>query len=455
MPPLLVLPRPQRPANLLLRVGEDAGLDGLVFCRSHIANDVSSSLRPASLVQIALMTIKGKRQDITDSTKRKLIQFYGNWLCIVEGTEDPEYHHLNENPAHSIWENLAPINGTLNSKIETDVWSVDTASILAKAEKLERRSKYTRAYGCQRLLGWIHRKLEVPDLELSAIAACIRTLRPILDYHLIEHTLRFSLEPLISDPVQRQRIGCTKWAQLCEEISNVVRDGSHYVEFEIWNAHKNDFLELTDHSPEAIFRKIQTLRHQAFSVSEQGDWTKASALTDKAIALGKDMGVESMITQRKTHILFEMRKHRELNHLNDFEQTLEYASKHKLICKSPTELATLLDPRIDPNQVDSWAECHMQNLRVAFLDACGQKKKAASLFGAYAEQYKQPHGIKATKKGNIPALAPYLAQHNITSIWQPLPKSLLLLISTLESKMPAIVQQQKNIAVKWKAIIKS
>lgn len=400
------------------------------------------------------MATKGKRQQISAEIMRSLAMFFGNRLCIVDGTENPQHHHLDENPANSIRENLVPINGTLNLLIETDVGAVDTMSILAKAEKLERRSRYTRAYGCQRLLGWIHRKREEPDLEISAIAACIRTLRPILDYNLMEHTLKFSLDSIISDPLQRQRIECTTWAQLCEELSNVVREGSRYREFEIWNAHKTAFLQLTDHSQEAIFRKIQTLRHQAFSVSEQGDWTKAAALTDEAIALGKEMGAENLITQRKTHILFEMRKHRELNRWDKFEEILDYASTHKLICKSPTELATLLHPLIEPNPIDSWAECHMQNLRVAFLHSKGHTKRAANLFAAYADQYKLPHGIKATNKGNIAALAPYLAQHNITSIWQPLPKSLLLLMSALESKMPAVIQQQKNLAAKWKNIIK-
>jgi hypothetical protein len=264
--------------------------------------------------------------------------------------------------------------------------------------------------------------------------------------------MRFGLEPLITNPSQYVRISCTTWALLCEEVGNVARESGHHTTFKQWNAHKNSFLELTDHSPESVFRKIQALRHEAFSISEQGDWTTAAALTEKAISIAKEMGVEDLITQRKTHALFEMRKHRELAQWSEFEKTLDDAVDRKLLYKSPTQLESLLDPSIDPPRLDSWAECHMQNLRVAFLDEIGQKKRAANLFDAYAGQYKKPHGIKATKNGNISNLAPYLAHQNIQSIWEPLPKSLLLLINSLEAKMIPVIEQQKVIAEKWRRV---
>ena len=68
------------------------------------------------------MPMKGKRKAIPENTKRELAKFYGSWRCIVDETEHPEYHHLDENPENSVTHNLVPINGTLNSLIVKFVW---------------------------------------------------------------------------------------------------------------------------------------------------------------------------------------------------------------------------------------------------------------------------------------------------------------------------------------------
>lgn len=393
--------------------------------------------------------MKPARRPISGNIKKSLAEFYGTYRCIVSDSEHPEFHHLNEDPSDSVFANLVPIDGTLNCTIETDIDSVDTNNITTSAQSFENRSRYARAYGCRRLLAWIHRKRLEPDSEVASISACIKNLRSILHYPLLEHTLQTSLSPTITTLDSRRRIYPATWAGLCEEISALLREAGHYSRFNEWNAHKNALVKLAGPSQNTIFSSMQMLRHNAFAASEQGDWTRATDFTDQAIAIGKDTGLDHLVTKRKTHILFELRHNFALKSKERFTGTLQSAIKEGLILSGPAEVDAKLQLHLDPGTIDTWAECHMQSIRVAMYEASGHKKRAENLFSSFASQYKPPYNVRATMHGNMTQLARHLAMHNIPHIWHPPPTSLLTLIDRLSSAMPTTIQEQHLLCTQW------
>ena len=363
----------------------------------------------------------------------RILDLYGD-TCVVDESE-PELHHLDEDPANTTLYNLLPINGGLNVQIENKPFQVQCLKIRAAAERWERLSKFTNAYGCYRLLAWLYQKQADSDCMLQNVTSCLRNLRPLSIHDFVQDVLERHLIPLLRVPSAYGRVDAATFAGLCEEIGAYLRENGHRSAFDDWNLLKVGFLKFTGDNCQSIFAQIQVLRHEAFALSEAGDHVTAKRRVNDAINFARYHGQESLITRRKSHHLLLMREHLFNREWDAFDQVIHEAGDGGLFLLNGNAVSRAFHPKSRRHEHDSWAECHMQSLYVASLLAQNKAVRAKERLEQYVAEYKKPFGIRATKAGYLPLLKDRLADMGLPALWTDIPRKNLALIAKLLQKV--------------------
>lgn len=149
------------------------------------------------------------RQTISVPVQRDLLRFYRRKRCVVGGTE-ADWHHLDEDPANSVFENLVPLghspNGILSGLDRTEsrtpfVFTPDLLPerLISRAQTLYYDWDVAGAYGCSRLAVFIGRKYAgAGPLDLAQYAVrCLWYSRHRSEQRLFRDVLLRDLLPLL------------------------------------------------------------------------------------------------------------------------------------------------------------------------------------------------------------------------------------------------------------------
>jgi len=244
------------------------------------------------------MSLDGKRRTI-----REVLDFYGSKRCVVSGQLDDEveYHHLDEDSGHWVFENVVPLKSGFNQAIDSHrkrnrgrKWPSAIHDELRSAKLLDRAVSHLNghsrpaSYGCSRLgcfIG-IHHENELDTAVRCAIHA-LYSVRPTSHLCLAADTLQRSILNGVFD-INPSDVPNVTWAGLAKEI------GCYYLEFGL----PKEFprcerliasLISDEESREASVTRLRTEQHHAFNLLKQGK-----------LAEGKDRLDE--ITQRMLDI---------------------------------------------------------------------------------------------------------------------------------------------------------
>src|SRR4051794_32579046 len=105
------------------------------------------------------------RQKISNTVEQRLLAFFRTKRCVVTGDENAEWHHLDDDPTNSVFENILPLGSNLNSPALRDArLRADKGNLGALNGQLAPRSliqtaawwfnvnwKTANAYACARL----------------------------------------------------------------------------------------------------------------------------------------------------------------------------------------------------------------------------------------------------------------------------------------------------------------
>ena len=382
---------------------------------------------------------KGKRVKPTTGVMTELELFYGS-RCVVEDTPNPEPHHLDENPRNSIFSNLIPINRQLNGDIEYRHGEVDIAKIIHAAKERFSLSWFARSYGCWRTVCFVADKCEHPELVMEGVQGVIESIRPIGRFDLLEDTLVRNLVPLIKQKCWFQKVGAGRFADLCDEISSLLRENGNTLEHRNWARLAERFLKITEDGNRGLFRRLQVLRHAAFEALECGDLKSSEILRGKVYSFAEENGMDKILKNRKSHILFEQRFLLQNKKFDELSQEFSDAETNRLMLKASDSKLAPKKFAEDRVPLDIWAEYHMQTIRAERLRQLKKGKKARDLIEVFASEYTQKNGIRATRAGMIPVLRAYLSRDPSFSLFRSISGSLVFRLEQIRFLLLHVVE---------------
>lgn len=139
---------------------------------------------------------------------RAATAFFGGSRCVASGEETIHWHHLDEDPANTVAENLVPLRGDLNQEIEKHrVDPLRTLPRLLRPDALRVQAiatfefaEHRQSYGAARLASFLARRASPdPGDQVFYAAGAITSLRAAPDPAYLADTLRRS----ILDPLKR------------------------------------------------------------------------------------------------------------------------------------------------------------------------------------------------------------------------------------------------------------
>ena len=389
------------------------------------------------------MANERKRVEEDSPLERQLVAFYGR-SCLVNGYGKGQWHHLDEKSSNSVFANLVPINGDLNTQIEKQPFEVDIPFVLARARLLERQSQFSKAYGCYRLLSW--HCIKVSDLNASAqtMAGCLRCLRPLGRHDLVRDVLLRSVAQLLLPSYRSMHVGASSWASICEEIGSYLRENRFLYRFRRWTNLKYEFLSLAEVRTEYFLLAIQARRHAAFAAIESGDPRRAQRAMQSAVNLAEENNCLQLITSRKSNDLYLMRELFFAKKWDELQQQFLDSDREGHFFYNPDVLRTRLGESTYLD-IDTWSECHMQSLRAAAHLRQGKKAQAEEKIEVFASMYKGDRAIRSTRSGLMIDLIPSFQKFSVQHLWVPVDPDSLRSVDHSYNSMLRVLNMLKTL----------
>ena len=202
--------------------------------------------------------------------------------CVVTGSNDPQWHHIDE--IHSNWNcfNIIPLSGDLNQQLDKRRYRslpVHLQPEVLQAIELDhyRRGEFAQGYACARLGASlaVPRRGDValgqsldPNLALEFCASALLNLRPISAIPFAIDTLELGILPILR--VHRSLVTCSAAARLIIELEVYFRDYGLYGEAIRWNDLAEHYLNHENH-PDLQGLRARAKQHRAITLMATGD----------------------------------------------------------------------------------------------------------------------------------------------------------------------------------------
>jgi hypothetical protein len=248
------------------------------------------------------MKISLVRATIPVSERRKLLSYYGSKTCVVSGdANNVDWHHLDDNPSRSTFENLVPLARDLNLRlaqyardaISTRGIALDPllspVGLTITAERHLLLGHPHLAVGASRVASFVMQLYLACGLEaaVSGAARALHYVRHAFDERMVmDILLRNVLQPMERSP---GRIGVNTKVDLCMELGALLQDAGEIMKSS----------EILDHAlllvpsrgatvPPSSFFELLWRRSRAFSemnnptradefLERGGDWKDGTA----------------------------------------------------------------------------------------------------------------------------------------------------------------------------------
>ena len=172
-----------------------------------------------------------KRQRISPLLRERVLQFYGG-ACVLTNApiSGSDLHHLDENNANSVFENLIPLSAELNEAIERNKHGLHAAhprlspeAISSEAGNRYDNNQFQQAYACNRLGAFLcKQQYSQPDMALKFSARALHSVRAINNLALAEDAIRRTIIPILID--ERDTLDWEGKALLALELGSYFRD---------------------------------------------------------------------------------------------------------------------------------------------------------------------------------------------------------------------------------------
>lgn len=229
-----------------------------------------------------------ERAKIGTVIKRKLKQFYGrDKPCVVINKKGAGYHHLDENPNNSKFENLVPLVSKLNQDIENTQrdpraalpHDLEPQNLLALAQSHYVDGLYPISYGAARLAAFLagprkRGKSTDPFIDSApsmAIEACSRSIEALRMYSdklmahpLMEDVIKRNVFPQLEEYDLRRQVTWKCRALLATQIEAVCRDCGNFKSALLWGKLSLELLKRANlPNNDVVFMEV----HQHYGLS--------------------------------------------------------------------------------------------------------------------------------------------------------------------------------------------